>query len=620
MPRRFLTHHRFVSVCSLLAISALSLSGVTSSAGAAPTTTQNWSPVGSLATAPSSRYDASMVYDAATNSTVLFGGYDGSSLGETWTWNGSAWAKQSPTTSPSPRRGASMVYDAATQQVVLFGGTGSGGALNDTWTWNGTTWTQQLASAPSPRTGAAMAYDESTHDVVLFGGRSVNGLESDTWLWNGTSWTLLTMTTPLPAPRYQASMVYDAATHDVVLFGGDGSSGAVGNTWTWDGTTWTNERAAGPPARYGAAMIYDSTTSDVILFGGFDGTNASAATWVWNGRYWTQLASTTAPSARYESTMSYDAVNNNAVLFGGFDGTNALSDTWSFVVAPSAPVKVRATSNANTQSVVTWIAPTSNGGSALTGYSLVAKDLTVARRGGQTCTTTGLTTCTVAGLTNGDQYVITVSATNAVGTGNGASSNVVRPATAPGAPTITKLVPGSDQATVYWTTPASTGGTPVASYRVTAAPGGAFCHVPRSMTSCRIPGLTNGDGYIFTMTATNAAGTGPISASAAVVLPNVRPRTLPSAPIITSTSVVGNAITVRWRVPVSNGGVRLNGYNIYVGSVSGGESVRPLASVPFTRFSFTFFASVGHREYVYLRAVNVVGTGPHSNQFGATAR
>lgn len=140
------------------------------------------------------------------------------------------------------------------------------------------------------------------------------------------------------------------------------------------------------------------------------------------------------------------------------------------------------------------------------------------------------------------------------------------------------------------------------------------------MTSCRIPGLTNGDGYTFTMTATNAAGTGPTSASAAVVLANVRVRLLPGAPTITSTSVVGNAITVRWRAPVSNGGVRLNGYNIYVGSVSRGEAVRALASVPFTHFSFTFFASTGHREYIYLRAVNVVGTGPHSNQVRATAR
>ena len=39
-----------------------------------------------------------------------------------------------------PRDYASMAYDPATGQLVLFGGY-DGGFLDDTWTWNGTTWT-----------------------------------------------------------------------------------------------------------------------------------------------------------------------------------------------------------------------------------------------------------------------------------------------------------------------------------------------------------------------------------------------------------------------------------------------------------------------------------------------
>src|SRR5487761_1483689 len=66
----------------------------------------------------------------------------GSSLAVTWT-------QQAPATSPPARYGASMAYDAATSTVVLFGGSGSGTGgqgstiLGDTWTWDGSTWTKQ---------------------------------------------------------------------------------------------------------------------------------------------------------------------------------------------------------------------------------------------------------------------------------------------------------------------------------------------------------------------------------------------------------------------------------------------------------------------------------------------
>jgi hypothetical protein len=45
-------------------------------------------------------------------------------LGDTWTWDGSTWTQQHPVPSPSARTDASMAYDAATGTVVLFGGGG----------------------------------------------------------------------------------------------------------------------------------------------------------------------------------------------------------------------------------------------------------------------------------------------------------------------------------------------------------------------------------------------------------------------------------------------------------------------------------------------------------------
>lgn len=46
-----------------------------------------------------------------------------------------AWTQQVPAASPPARLDASMAYDAATGTVMLFGGAGRHGNLGDTWTW-----------------------------------------------------------------------------------------------------------------------------------------------------------------------------------------------------------------------------------------------------------------------------------------------------------------------------------------------------------------------------------------------------------------------------------------------------------------------------------------------------
>lgn len=92
-----------------------------------------------LPAVPPARSNASMVYDAATGSTVLFGGNVNNgftAFGDTWIFTRSAgWLQLFPATSPSPRSGSGFAYDSLTKTVVLFGGlSGDGSALDDTWT------------------------------------------------------------------------------------------------------------------------------------------------------------------------------------------------------------------------------------------------------------------------------------------------------------------------------------------------------------------------------------------------------------------------------------------------------------------------------------------------------
>ena len=249
------------------------------------------------------------------------------------------WTEQNPATSPPARSFASMAFDPATGTMVLFGGDGSSSGLSDTWTWNGTTWTKQSPTTSPPASGgASMAYDPATGSMVLFGGyNGSSGYFADTWTWNGTTWTQQSPAT-IPPAREDASMAYDPATGSTVLFGGQGSGGVLADTWTYGfpsgvTTNWTEQSpATGPSARATASMAFDPATGTAVLFGG-DNFNGSlySDTWTWNGTTWTKQSPTTSPSARYGASMAYDPAAGTMVLFGGIDSSGtALSDTWTW--------------------------------------------------------------------------------------------------------------------------------------------------------------------------------------------------------------------------------------------------------------------------------------------------
>ncbi|NQU38252.1 MAG: fibronectin type III domain-containing protein, partial [Actinobacteria bacterium] len=174
---------------------------------------------------------------------------------------------------------------------------------------------------------------------------------------------------------------------------------------------------------------------------------------------------------------------------------------------------------------VTWLAPGSDGGSPITGYTATASP------GGQTCVPSPATAviCTVTGLTNGQSYTFTVHATNAVGDGpESASSSAVTPAVVPDAPTDVTATAGVESASVAWTAPGSDGGSAITGYTTTASPGGQTCspNVPTE-TTCTVTGLTAGLTYTFTAVASNATGAGAASLPSNEVVPTASPPPTP---------------------------------------------------------------------------------------------
>jgi plastocyanin len=263
-----------------------------------------------------------------------------------------------------------------------------------------------------------------------------------------------------------------------------------------------------------------------------------------------------------------------------FDDVAAGQGAIPVVREPGAPVSVTATAG-NGSATVSWSPPTTDGGSAITGYSVTSSPA------GGTATVDGATTSTtVSGLTNGVTYTFTVTATNAVGTGPpSAASNAVEPTGAPAAPTAVAAAPGQASAIVSWTPPATDGGSPITGYTVTSSPAGGVVSVDGSTTTATVTGLTNGTSYTFTVTATNALGTGPPSAPSNTVSPR--------APATTSVTVSDSGFAPASVTIVQGDTVKWSfaGPGSHSASDSGLGLFDSGLLGPGSQFSYAFFAS-----------------------------
>lgn len=285
--------------------------------------------------------------------------------------------------------------------------------------------------------------------------------------------------------------------------------------------------------------------------------------------------------------------------------------TFSLPGPPTAPL---ATSGpALGQVTLSWRAPASNGGSAVTGYRVYAgsssgTEVFVALTGATTLT------YSESGFAAGATRCYLVAALNVVGEGANSTETCGSAPRLPGAPAAPLTSSGlrRGEITVAWTAPSDTGGVAITSYKLYRN-GTFLAEVPRSPTGFVDTGIADGDVRTYAVSAVNVAGEGPRSPETQGRAPwtpsaplNVRSR--PTSP---TTDGLVKGIVIGWEAPTNTGGVALRSFTLTISSASQTRVI--VLQSAFTRYLYEPpLTDSDHAYSVTVTATNVVGDSPAS--------
>ncbi len=345
---------------------------------------------------------------------------------------------------------------------------------------------------------------------------------------------------------------------------------------------------------------------------------------------WTdQVANTNSTATTYAHTgLTAGDTRHYRVSAINTNGTGVPSNVANATTgtsAPGAPTGLTATASGTTAIDLSWSAPGSTGGSAITGYKIESSS-----DGGSSWSdlvaNTSNTTTTYAhtGLAAGDTRHYRVSAINTNGAGTASNvDSATTDATAPGAPTgLTATASGTTAIDLSWSAPGSTGGSAITGYKIESSSDGGsswsdlVANTSNTATAYAHTGLAAGDTRHYRVSAINANGTG----TASNVDSATTDATVPGAPIgLTATASGATAINLSWTAPASTGGSAITGYKIEVspnGTSSWTDQVANTNSTA-TTYAHTGLAAGDTRHY-RVSAINTNGAGVPSNVANAT--
>jgi Domain of unknown function (DUF4082)/Fibronectin type III domain len=237
-----------------------------------------------------------------------------------------------------------------------------------------------LSSAVSNGPLQAVANSTSANGVYAYSSTSTFPSNS----YNATNYWVDVMFQPTAAPGQVTNVTATAGTQSATV-------------------SWSAPTTGGQPTTYTVTPYIGSTAQTATTV-----TGSPPAT--------TATISGLQAGTAYTFTVQ---ASNSAGSGPASSASNSVTPTAA--TAPSAPSNVTALP-ASSQALVTWTAPSSNGGAAISSYTITpyigsTAQLPVEVNNGSA------TSATVTGLTNGTTYTFTVAATNTVGTGPASSAS-----------------------------------------------------------------------------------------------------------------------------------------------------------------------------------------------------
>jgi hypothetical protein len=282
-------------------------------------------------------------------------------------------------------------------------------------------------------------------------------------------------------------------------------------------------------------------------------------------------------------------------------------------VAPSAPAALTASNITATSATLSWAAPNSNGGAAITRYIVEYRPSTTTAWQSVSVTAPATNT-TLTALTRNTGYVFRVTAQNSAGNSPASATSqlttLASPPSAPATPKASNIT--ATGATLSWATPSSNGGAAitryVVEYRATTATTWRSVIVSASTRSTTISALSANTNYTFRVTAQNIAGNSPASATSTLTT-RTAPPSAPATPKASNISATG--ATLSWAAPSSNGGAAITRYIVEYRATSA-TTWRSVIVSASTR-STTISALSANTNYTFrVTAQNIAGNSPAS--------
>ena len=272
------------------------------------------------------------------------------------------------------------------------------------------------------------------------------------------------------------------STHTVVVKADDGNGGT--DTVTVTITVTDVDEPPGRPAAPTVSATAGSTTSLDVTWTAPTNTGPAIASYDLQYRAGTSgnftngpqnVTGTSAAIGSLAADTSYEVQVRATNAEGDGDWSVAGTGRTTGTTAPGAPTGLTATASGASQIDLSWSAPASTGGSAITGYKIeVSPNGTSGWTDQVADTNSTATTYAHTGLAAGDTRHYRVSAINANGAGTASNvDSATTGTTAPGAPTgLTATASGASQIDLSWSAPASTGGSAITGYKIEVSPNG----------------------------------------------------------------------------------------------------------------------------------------------------